>query len=383
MPEENNIQEDIVVFGPPSTEDTSSSGQDDIQLETGEPSNTTDDGGATDSVNGSEAQATEVPNESTSSSAPEQTDHSEALSQYGLKSVDELVTEYGKLKDAPPQPPQIEDEFVQRYLEFTSKGGDKDTFLKTVSVDYESMDTIDILRNQYLLENPDVDSTKASKLFDLEFDQKYGYDPDYVDDSEKELKDLKLEMEREKALSSLKEHQESILKVPESASTPDNNELSEQEAKFVESYNSELKDLMSKFDSVEYMVDDKTENRFVYNPDADVKAKVNELLSVPYVNPSDDPEMFMKTLTGQVYFDGEGNIDLNKAKDIMAFVANPNSYRQKLFEHGVKKGQENHIISRKNISTTTKDDSFDGGGEASVDDVVFSSSRNRGRNSRW
>lgn len=377
MTEENqNNTEDTVVFKTPGYEsDNADTSNEESESHQGNENDTpiSESDRESDLENGVESQSTEgervVDNEE-SSARTEQPDQKEALSQYGFESMEELLASYdslkqneGKTQDAPVE----EDEFVQRYKEFVSKGGDKSVFLKTMSVDYDKLSPKDVLKQKFLLDNAGSDPERLSKLFDLEFKGKYGYDEDLVDDDEKELKDLKLEMEKDSALKVLKEQQESTLKVPEQKAGVD---TSEEDQKLVQQYAEMAGKTMEEYNSFDFAVDESPENKFVYTPEAEIKTKVADLLNNPYATP-DDPERFMSSVVGKVFLDEKGDWDLNKATRLLTILADPEKYAKDLYDHGMKKGQELSITQKKNVHESHRDNGYSGGGNSEEDVVVF------------
>lgn len=150
--------------------------------------------------------------------------------------VAEVLKSYNDLKTKAEKAALLENvpEHNKGLIEFVAKGGDAKTYIEAISKDYDKMDSKDIIREAYMLENKTALLKKGftDKHIELKFEQefkaKFGLEPYDEDIHDEEYKDLyemsKIELDSiaKDVKDSLKEQQQQALKTPQ-AKIEDNN----------------------------------------------------------------------------------------------------------------------------------------------------------------
>ena len=151
-----------------------------------------------ENVQGIESEATEteeptneeVVNEEEVVEAQKEEDSGTA--QEEVVSEPEAVTEEPKSVELPQSLRELndlveEDEYIKNALEYYKENKTLKPYLEALSVDYNEVSDVDLLRIKYERENPDLDSKVVERLFKREVLDKYSLNEDEFDEDEIEI----------------------------------------------------------------------------------------------------------------------------------------------------------------------------------------------------
>lgn len=231
--------------------------------------------------------------------------------------------------------PEYKDEFIKKLVEKYNTDGSLKDYFEAHSVDWEKMDSREVLRRKFFNENPDIDDKYKNKLFEREL-AKYNIDPDSNDEEEVELGMALLERDANKY----------------------RNERIEENKKYLEPQKQE-DNTGAKIEALKKFRDTLPEIKSLRE---DKKIKFNAE-GEEFNFEVDDPEFIAETLVDEQAFNSlftnnlskEGKIDTDKWIKTVEFARNPEKFIQSFIDHGKNLGRKEFEATLKNTDLSGRE----------------------------
>lgn len=253
--------------------------------------------------------------------------------------IAELLKDYAKIKQ---EPDILSDPEIKAFYEFKQNGGDTSLYHQLQSKDFDAMDTKQLLKEKYLLDNVKLAKDRP-KLANLKFEQSYQDKYKILHEMEglegEELEDFKaensirietleqeLDYEREQAKESLSEWKSKSTAPPEVEKEISSEEIERK----VHAYNQEVLSKVDEFEGLKIPIGE-GKGDFNIGFDEAEKAEIAE-----YVK---NPMSFFKEFAG---VDEQGLTDVNKLVHLVAMV--------KKFD-SIGKPFSDYILEQRNLET--------------------------------
>lgn len=235
--------------------------------------------------------------------------------------------------DAEPVEYKFKDDFIKKAVEYYETYGTLQPYLEATSVDYDSMDDVDVLRLHFDKENADLSEKARTRLFEKELEK---YNLDAYDEDDIEVGNALLKRDASKLRNSLKQEQtqfvQSIQTQREETPQISKEEMEAQAAqsrKIIEKgvsgvVKNNLIKLEANGEGINYQF-----------------ADTNKV-----VDYAADSSKFLST------FAKDGSVDWDKWTKVVAFAENPTQFISELIKHGKSLGRKSMEAELKNATPT-------------------------------
>lgn len=252
------------------------------------------------------------------------------------KSDDNSDTQEADVDSSKVEPVEykFKDDFIKKAVEYYETYGTLQPYLEATSVDYDSMEDVDVLRLHFDKENSDLSEKARTRLFEKELEK---YNLDAYEEDDIEVGNALLKRDASKLRNSLKQEQtqfvQSIQKQQDETPQISKEEMDAQAAqsrKIIEQgVSGVVKNNLIKLDAngegINYQFAD-TEKVVEYAADS---------------------SKFLST------FAKDGSVDWDKWTKVVAFAENPTQFISELIKHGKSLGRKSMEAELKNATPTT------------------------------
>lgn len=223
---------------------------------------------------------------------------------------------------------QFASEKHQKAYEFINKysgsdwGAGLERFAKLHSLDVEKMDPKDAMKELFYQQNPSLPKDKADKLFEYDFNSKYGA----IDDEE--IAQHKTQIDGNKA-------KEDLLKMQSETQSVKSNEDYSQAEKSRADYLKGVEDSIADFDNISLSIDEDPDSEF--NFEITNKDEIREAMSD--IN---------QLITKAGWVDQKGAFNYDQMKADVALLFNKDKILQNYYQHGQEVGKEKLLREMQN-----------------------------------
>jgi hypothetical protein len=227
----------------------------------------------------------------------------------------------------------FKDDFIRKAVEYYEMYGTLQPYLEATSVDYDSMDDVEVLRLHFNKENSDLSEKARTRLFEKQLEK---YNLDAYDEDDIEVGNALLKRDASKLRNSLKEEQSQFI---QSVQAPKAQEPTVSQA--------ELEAEAAKSRKIiEQGVSGVVKNNLI-KLDANgegINYQFAETSKV--VDYALDSSKFLST------FAKDGSVDWDKWTKVVAFAENPTQFISELIKHGKSLGRKSMEAELKNATPT-------------------------------
>lgn len=254
------------------------------------------------------------------------------------RSVSELLNERNEL--AARVAAVEKDEFLMRFLDHYQKTGDATSFLKSQTVNWDTTNDLEVLRQKFDKENSDLDKESRDILFSEELQNKYKIDPYTAEeDVDKDSASYKLgkvlqKRDADKARTEFKEEQKKFAvpaKQAEKAPVDVEKQIQEYKASIVAN-----KDIAKFLGNKLLKINSGSEDGKAFGFEVDKPEGIIEMMT--------NDVAFWKTLQDPI----TGSPDRIKQAKVYAYAQNPDAFESQLVEFGKTQAREEILKEKRN-----------------------------------
>lgn len=257
----------------------------------------------------------------------------------GYNSLDDLLGELGKLREAATQPQSsYKDDFIRKAVDYYNQTGDLTPYLEAKLVDYNKLGDEEILKRSLREQYPTISDRALSLLYQEQVIDRFKLDPDRFDELQVEVGKELLAAEAARLRSQYIDKQNQF-KAPEPTVAANQTQQTQadldQWLNTVKADTATSKLLMDKNIGISY-----NNEQFSYeveNPQALVDMTV-------------DNTKFFTTFLRE-----DGTVDLQKWYRVLNYASDPETFERSLIAHGKTLGEEDVVTRRKNPSAPDKE----------------------------
>lgn len=227
----------------------------------------------------------------------------------------------------------FKDDFIKKAVEYYETYGTLQPYLEATSVDYDSMDDVEVLRLHFNKENSDLSEKARTRLFEKQLEK---YNLDAYDEDDIEVGNALLKRDASKLRNSLKEEQSQFI---QSVQAPKAQEPTISQA--------ELEAEAAKSRKIiEQGVSGVVKNNLI-RLDANGEGINYQFAdTAKVVDYAADSSKFLST------FAKDGSVDWDKWTKVVAFAENPTQFISELIKHGKSLGRKSMEAELKNATPT-------------------------------
>lgn len=227
----------------------------------------------------------------------------------------------------------FKDDFIKKAVEYYEMYGTLQPYLEATSVDYDSMDDVEVLKLHFDKENSDLSEKARTRLFEKQLEK---YNLDAYDEDDIEVGNALLKRDASKLRNSLKEEQSKFIQSvqPQTGQEPT---VSQEEMAAEAAKSRKI---------IEQGVSGVVKNNLI-RLDANGEginyqfAETNKVVDYAV-----DSSKFLST------FAKDGSVDWDKWTKVVAFAENPTQFISELIKHGKSLGRKSMEAELKNATPT-------------------------------